>query len=174
MDEDEVEASKAVEDGEVTDQPNEDHTAVNGDSERINSLRKRKIQSPSLSPTKANLQNGNMESEIDKEKQFEITEIKYKFPGHLSHSVGAIDKANRRTILKMSTAGSIESGETHGTYIGVEQKRFVVLVSFKIIINYYNSFILIYNSFILIIHLFNRMILKIHQSTHVHALINPL
>jgi len=40
-----------------------------------------------------------------------------------------IENPNRRTLLRISTAGSVQSGDTHGTYLGVEQSKFVMIVS---------------------------------------------
>lgn len=41
----------------------------------------------------------------------------------------AVHDPNRKTLLRISTAGTVQSGDTHGTYLGMEQSRFVVVVS---------------------------------------------
>jgi hypothetical protein len=53
----------------------------------------------------------------------------FQFPSN-SATPSVIENPNRKTLLKISTAGSVESGDTHGTYIGVEQSKFVMIVSF--------------------------------------------
>ena len=40
----------------------------------------------------------------------------------------AIEDPNRKTLLRISTAGTVKSGDTHGTYLGVEQSKFVIVV----------------------------------------------
>jgi hypothetical protein len=61
----------------------------------------------------------------------------FQFPSN-NATPSVIENPNRKTLLKISTAGSVESGDTHGTYIGAEQSKFVMIVSFyyKITLHY--------------------------------------
>ena len=53
---------------------------------------------------------------------------------HVSPTV--VQDPNRRTLIRISTGGSVQSGDTHGTYLGVEQSKFVRVVSIRLSIDY--------------------------------------